>query len=65
MCFLNFVAPEMVFPYIFFSIEFPKITVVGAFVVVFLFGIAFSLSLLESELLSIGSFSFIDHACFH
>ena len=45
-------------PYTFFRIESPKITALGAFVFVFLFDIDFSLSLLESDLLSIGSFSF-------
>ena len=47
-CFLNFVVFEMVFPYTFCSIESPKTTVVGAFVLTFLFDIVFSLSLLES-----------------
>ena len=48
----------MLFPGRFFSIESSKITVIGAFVFVFLFDIIFTNSLLESELLPIGSFLF-------
>ena len=58
MYFLNRVALGMVFPYTFCSMESPKITFLGAFVFVFLIDIAFSLPLLQAELLSIGSFSF-------
>ena len=48
----------MTFPYTFFRNESPKITVVGAFSCVFVRR-CFSLSLLESELLLIGSKSLL------
>ena len=55
----HFAAFQMVCTYLFFNIESPKITVVRVFVLMFLYNIFSSLSLLESELLlSAGLFSF-------